>query len=139
MTHENSFLISGLRDRYARALGEVRSLDTRRKALKADLAHLKAVLRLCADDMDPSAIRAIRPVRKDRAQYFADALNILRLESAPMTTREIAKRLLAARDIAITDEALRPVEGAVLACMRRQEKAGVLSVKRNPNRWSIAP
>jgi len=136
---EDATLINGLRDRYARALGELRSLDTKRKALKSDLAHLRAVLRLCADDMDPSAIRAIRPVRKDRAHYFADALNVLRLEGVPMTTRAIAKRLLAARDIAITDESLRPVEGAVLACLRRQAKASVVSVQPSPNRWSIAP
>jgi hypothetical protein len=139
MPHENAYLISGLKDRFARALGELRAHDLRRKTLVTDLATLKAALRICAADVDPNSIAAIKPVRRDRAHYFAAALNVLRAEGAPMTTRQIAKRLLTASGHNITEDTLRPVEGALHACLSRQARTGLVTVTPHPKRWSIAP
>ena len=56
-----TFAISALRDKRARLLGEIESLERKAAKLRQDMANIDATLRLFHPDADPSHITPIRP------------------------------------------------------------------------------
>lgn len=138
----NTFLISGLRDRYARTVGELRSLEARRKALKADLVHLKATMRLCQADTD--GIEPIAP--QITRKWFSDgqctrmAIDILREAGKPLLIREIASQIMERRRIPETD--WRTFKGVCMSVrngLRHHDGREVIGDSEHPRAWAIAP
>lgn len=136
---ENTYAITALRSRYAHTLGELRAMEPKCDKLKEDLAHLAAVIRLFQPTSNLSAIPSIRPKAARRNSYLPQALTILRLANGPMTTREIAKRMLTLRGMVINERTLTPVESSLLTTLKRKVRDGDLIVTARPKRWSVAP
>ena len=95
-------VISALVTKRAELAGEIHALERRLAQLRADLIHIDAALVVFDPDATPDTIAPKRPVR--RSAWFAAgelsrlALEILRrADGEPLSTREIAHRVMAAR------------------------------------------
>ena len=135
----NSHAIFALRRRYAHTLGELRAMEPKCAKLKEDLAHLAAVIRMFQPSSNLPAIAPIKPRAPQKNSYLPQALTVLRLANAPMSTREIAKRILTLRGIEINERTLGPIESGLLTTLKRKARDGALTVTERPKRWSVAP
>jgi hypothetical protein len=126
-------LIHGLRRRYAETLGLIGTDST----LTEDLAHLAAVIRMFSPFEDLTAILPVRPYRHGRQRWSRDALRILRQANAPMTVRELAERVLAARGVDPTWMVLQGVEASLSAVLTRLERRGLIRGAGQPKRWGL--
>ncbi|WP_448188069.1 hypothetical protein [Azospirillum sp. sgz301742] len=82
--------------------GEMKACEDRAAQIRADLVHLDAVLRLLVKDVDPEAL----PTTKYRTSWLSKpgeakraVLDILREAGQPLTTIEIARRLMVQRGL----------------------------------------
>ncbi len=131
----NTYALYALRRKYGQTLGLQRIGDP---DAEADLAHLGAVIRMFSPDEDLSAIKPIRPYPQNRDRWNREALAVLRGEAAPMTAREIAKRLLTARGVEHTYRNLQRIECSLYVVLQKLEGAGVTRAGEKPRRWSAA-
>lgn len=129
----NTYCLTGLRRLYAEKLG--------RGGSKADLAHIRAVVRMISPDEDFRAIKAVRPHTNRKGQsgavWLRAALAVMRTADTPMTAREIALRVLEARGEAVTPEALATVQCSLLVTLKRRVGIGVVQHPGYPRRWSL--
>lgn len=128
-----TYVLTGLRRRYALTLGAIRSGVDRAQ----DLAHLGAVITMFNPGEDLSAIVAVRPHRPDRGHWVAKALTVLRTANAPLSAREIARRIMAADGIPPTDhKRLKSIECSLYATLGALEGDEVIAVVGRPKRWA---
>ena len=132
-------VIGGLRDKRAELAGMVNRLEQELAQHRASLVHLDATMRLFDPDIRPEEIRPrqlrahndwFRPGECLRLIY-----DVLRDAEQPVTTRDLAGRIMAAKGIAEADTRARQlVHKTVLASLTRAkqtiervETAGVVS------------
>lgn len=129
----NTYCLSGLRRLYGELLG--------RGGSKADLAHVRAVIRMLSPNEDFRAIRPIRPHTNRKggsgAVWLRAAFDVLRTANAPMTAREIAVGILERRGMAVTPETLATVQCSLLVTLRRRVGVGIVRHDTWPRRWSL--
>jgi hypothetical protein len=128
-------LLSGLKRRYAETLGLARADP----ALTDDLAHLAHVIRLFSPFEDLTAIRPIRPYKPQRRRWNRTAMTILRRANAPMTSRELARRVMWASDVAPDRRTLVSIDCSLQAVLARLERMDLLKATGKPRRWAISP
>lgn len=98
----DTFIISGLTSKRAELSGIIADLEKRAAQHRADLVHIDAVLRLYGEN-EPESI-APKAVRR-RNDWFKPGelarmvLDILRVASAPLTSREIAAQVMERRGL----------------------------------------
>jgi hypothetical protein len=126
-------LTHGLKRQYAYTLGMIARGEDRSE----DLAHLAAVICIFQPDADLAAIRPVRPCRKDRAKWLQAGLEVLRKEGSPMTGRAIARRLLEARGIPLTEKNLKRAECSLYFSFGRMEGDGLMRAEGSPKRWAV--
>lgn len=131
----NTYCLSGLRRLYGELLG--------RGGSKADLAHVRAVIRMLNPNEDFRTIHPIRPHTNRKggsgAVWLRAAFDVLRTANAPMTAREIALRVLEARGGPCDAETLQSVQCSLLFTLRRRVGVGIVRHDTSPRRWSLAP
>ena len=91
-------VLSGLVKRRAELAGEAEALRARLAQIATDLGHLDAVIRQFDSEYDLSAIRPKRPRGPDvakRGERSRFILKVLREAPEPVTTQEVARRLMA--------------------------------------------
>ena len=132
-------VICGLRDKRAELAGMVNRLEQELAQHRASLVHLDATMRLFDPDIRPEAIRPrqlrahndwFRPGECLRLIY-----DVLRDAAQPVTTRDLAGRIIAAKGIADADTRARQlIHKTILASLTRAkqtveriEAAGVVS------------
>ena len=125
-------LMHGLKRRYGEILGALDLFDNHVE----DLAHLSAVIRMFDPSADVSTIKPIRRYRRKRVKWLHTALKIMREANAPMTARDIAHRVLAARGEPPTNANLQRVECSMHAALARLEGRGIVRLEGTPKRWS---
>lgn len=129
----NTYCLTGLRRLYAEKLG--------RGGSKADLAHIRAVIRMMSPDEDFRAIKPVRPHTNRKGQsgavWLRAALDVLRTADAPMTAREIALRVLEARGEPYDAETLQSVQCSLLMTLKRRIGRGVTQCDGYPRRWTM--
>jgi hypothetical protein len=135
MAAENQ-LMFGLKRRYAQTLGRIEARDW---PAIVDLDALAAVILMFRPDTDLGAIKPIRPYRPKRSKWLAAALALLRETGQPMTAREIARRLLAAKGLPVTDKRIKSVECSLHFVLERLEGRGVVREPGQPKRWKAPP
>src|SRR6202022_3730652 len=126
-------IISALREKRAIVAGLIERLERKLEQHRVDLTHIDGVLRLFQPDRDPAEIKPKRTYAR-RTRYFArnelsrlcmDALRAS--DGAPMTTDEIAGRVIEVKGFAAADAALRKAIGEQsLALMRLFRKRGMV-------------
>jgi len=109
------YAISALRDKRARLLGEIESLERQAARLRHDMANIDATLRLFHPDADPSHITPIRP--RWRGVYFRMGerarlcLEALRDAGGPLRQGGVAEYVMRAKGM---DPADRPLQATIV-------------------------
>src|ERR1700730_450809 len=120
-------------------------LDNKKEAarLAQAMKHVEAVLKMIEPgyDVRPIAVRRRKPNPYfKRGTVFRCALDALRAAGRPLTVREIALAMLAAKRV--TDappKAVRDLFGAVQAALRNHKDGSVVEdTTAQPARWSLA-
>jgi hypothetical protein len=122
--------------------GKILDNKAQAKRLAEAMKHVEAVLKMIDPDYDvrPIAVRRRKPnAWFKRGTVFRCALDALRAAGKPLTIREIALAMLAAKRV--TDappKAVRDLFGAVQAALRNHKGGSVVEdVTAHPARWSI--
>lgn len=123
-----NYMAEGLAKARAELAGEIERTHERLRKLALDLEHIDATLRIVAPDMAVEAIKpkVFRPPADwaKRGEMARLVLSILRTAKAPMTTREIAERMLVERGIPSTTTALNDMTRRVACALRTQRERG---------------
>ncbi len=129
-----SFVVTGLRRKYAELKGRIRyTADCWNDAVLDDLRHVGLVLRIFSPGENLSAIPPKRPYKGERSKHWTrTALDVLREAGEPLTAREIAKRIAA---IEGDHAALSSIECSLHATLPR--RPGVAMVEGSPKRWRV--
>ncbi len=136
-------LVKTLRRTYAHKLGEIAAGVGDEAALRADLTHLAAVIRMFWPAQDFAAIRPIRPSTNRRGGngpvWFTSALDVLREAQEPLTAKEIVRRIMRARGEPEDGPEAVSAECSVLATLgRRRAEIGIVrSGTRRPFKWAV--
>ena len=132
-------VISSLRDKRSELAGMVERLERELVQHRANLTHLDATMRLFDPDIRPQEIRAKQ--QRVRGAWFrpGECLRLiydeLRDAAQPMTTRELAERIMRVKAMPATDERRRElIQKTILGSLNRAketieriEAAGVVS------------
>ena len=135
-------VISARASKRAAIAGEIHALEHRLAQLRADLIHIDAALVVFDPSAAPATIAPKRPVRRS-AWFAAGELSRLVLEilrraaGEPLSTREIAHRVMAARGLDEGDErSLRLIEKRVWNDLRRRA-GGLVEIAGKEGRCAV--
>ena len=132
-------VISALRNKRAELAGMLRQLEQQLVQQRADLAHLDAAMRLFDPEIRPNDIRPKQPRARNVWFRPGECLRLiydaLREATQPVTTRELAERIMRVKAIPAADDPRRElVQKTLLASLNRAketiariETAGVVS------------
>ena len=123
--------------------GKIKNNRKEAKRLAQDMWHVEAVIRMFEPGFNMTQIAAKRRNRSNpwfwRGEMIRQALDVLRLAEGPLTSREIAGRMLKAKGISgLTAAQMRGVVGAVQNSLRKHVGRTVRSVSEGmPARWKL--
>ena len=132
-------VINALRDKRGELAGMVNQLERQLALHRASLTHLDATMRLFDPDIRPQEIHARQ--QRARSAWFQSGeclrliYDVLRNAAQPVTTRELAERIMRVKAMAAADERQRDlVQNTILGSLNRAkqtieriEAAGVVS------------
>ncbi|WBH15011.1 hypothetical protein [Sphingomonas radiodurans] len=122
-------MVEGLAKKQAELAGEIERTHERLRSLAADPEHIDAMLRIIAPEMAVEAIKSkvVRPPAdwSKRGEMTRMVLSILRTARAPMTTREIAERMVVERGLQADTATLNSMARRVACALRTQREKGV--------------
>ena len=116
-------VIDGLQDKRLELVGLVGRLEQQLADHRVSLTHLDATLRL----FDPNLLlQDTDPQQRERVSWFRPGeclraiYDVLREAPQPLTTRDVAKRVIAAKDMTIADERTQAlIQKTILASLSR--------------------
>ena len=116
-------VIGGLQDKRLELVGLVGRLEQQLADHRVSLTHLDATLRL----FDPNLLlQDTDPQQRERVSWFRPGeclraiYDVLREAPQPLTTRDVAKRVIAAKDMTIADERTQAlIQKTILASLSR--------------------
>ncbi len=117
-------VIVALRDKRAELAGKVLNLEQQLAEHSASLAHVDATIQLFDPELRPEDARSRQ--QRTRSAWFRPGeclrliYDVLRDAAEPMTTRDLAARVMAARSISVSDNRQRElIEKTILASLNR--------------------
>jgi hypothetical protein len=120
-------VIGALRDKRAEVAGMLRQLEQQLVHQRANLAHLDATMRLFDPDIRPKDIRPKQP--RERNAWFrpGECLRLiydeLREATQPLTTRELAERIMCLKAMPVADNQRRElVQKTLLGSLNRAKQ-----------------
>ena len=123
------YMVTGLARKRAELAGEIERTHDRLRDLAADLEHVDATLRMIAPEMVVEAIKSkvFRPPAdwSKRGEMTRMVMSVLRTARAPMTTREIAERMVVERGLVADTNTLNSMTRRVACALRRQRELGL--------------
>jgi hypothetical protein len=132
-------VIGALRNKRAELAGVLRQLEQQLGQQRADLAHLDATMRLFNPDIRPNDIGAKQPRARNAWFRPGECLRLiydeLREAPQPLTTRELAERIMRLKAISAADDQRRErIQKTLLGSLNRAKQtiarieiAGVVS------------
>jgi hypothetical protein len=136
-------VVNSLRRKRAEISGMVRDLERRAVALRRDLAHIDAALKIFAPGIDADAIKALRPRRPKNRLFGYKELSIRvmnALREAPeggVTAETVAARIVADKGLEpLAEPTIGRMVAAMLPVMRRRGIA-VKTGEREAARWAL--
>ena len=116
-------VIGGLQDKRSELVGLVGRLEQQLADHRVSLTHLDATLRL----FDPNLLlQDSDPQQRERVSWFRPGeclraiYDVLREAPQPLTTRDVAKRVMAAKDMTVADERTQAlIQKTILASLSR--------------------
>jgi hypothetical protein len=137
-----SHVVVALRKKYARTIGMLLVHEGDPIRLTADATHLAAALLIFKPDENVLAIKPIRPWTNHRGEntgtWARMALDILRQAKRPMTTREIANKIAAAKGVK-GYLGTNSIECALHLTLERRIGMGIVRLEGSPKRWAVEP
>jgi hypothetical protein len=134
----NLYVIAALTKRYGRAKGELGLLTADREKVKADMAHLGAVLAMFEPGIDLDAIPPRRPYKPARGRWNRTAMEVLRKANHPLKAFELARLVMSAQGVPPDRATLYSIGYSLQAVLVRLERQGLVVATGKPRRWSIA-
>ena len=120
-------VIGALRNKRSELDGMLRQLEQQLVQQRANLAHVDATMRLFDPDIRPKDIRPKQP--RTRNAWFRPGeclrliYNELREATQPVTTRELAERIMRVKAIPVADDQRRErVQKTLLASLNRAKQ-----------------
>jgi len=120
-------IIGALRDKRSELAGIVMSLERQLIAHRASLTHLDATMRLFDPELRPEEISPRQ--RRNCNAWFRPGeclrliYDVLRDAPEPVTTRELAERIVAMKNLAVTDDRQRAlIQKTILASLNRAKE-----------------
>ena len=132
-------VIGALRNKRAELAGVLRQLEQQLVRQRANLAHVDATMRLFDPDIRPNNIRSKQPRARNAWFRQGECLRLiydeLREATQPITTRELAERIMRLKAMPAMDDRRRELVQKTLlgslnrarATIARVETAGVVS------------
>lgn len=122
-----SYVIGALRNKRAELAGMLRQLEQQLVEQRADLAHLDATMRLFDPNIQPKDIRPRQPRERNAWFRAGECLRLiydeLREATQPVTTRELAERIMRVKAIPVADNDRRErVQKTLLASLNRAKE-----------------
>lgn len=136
------YVLNGLIKRRAELAGEIEALHDKLHKMLADLETLDQALSIFDPTLPVETIkpRAFRPP-SDWAEYgqmTRIVLNILRMSSEPMSTRDIATQMLIERALSSDDRRLlNNMTKRVGVALRRQRDQDIVRSWQGPGMWML--
>lgn len=122
------YVLQGLVKRRAEIAGEMARMQQELGLHAKNLEHLDATIKLIAPDYEPEGIapKLFRPPEdwSKRGQMSRMILSILRTAKEPMTTREIASKLILERGLAMDAKLLKLMSKRVGSALRDMREKG---------------
>ena len=124
-------VIDGLRDKRAEPVGLVDCLEQQLADHRVSLTHLDATMRLFDPDLllqttEPQP----QPQPRERVPWFRPGeclraiYDVLREAAQPVTTRDVARRVIAAKGITVADDRTQAlIQKTILASLSRAKSA----------------
>ncbi len=140
----NHPVLSALIQKHAELGGLIRANRKQGAKFAAEMKQIEAVIRMFAPSYNVRAISAKRrnvgnPWFK-RGTLFRSALDVMREAQGPLTAREIAERLLAAKGADATKRQREKLQAGILGSLRDYEGKDVEVVgEGTPARWALKP
>jgi len=136
-------VIVALRDKRSALAGVVNRLEQELVEHRTNLAHLDATMRLFDPDVRPEKIRPRR--LRDRNAWFRPGeclrliYDVLREAAKPLTTRELAERIIDAKSIpAIDDHQRMLIPKTMLGSLNRAKETIERSVTAGVVKWRVS-
>lgn len=136
-------VVTALVERRARTSGELKKAELRVEALKADLAAIDACIRMFNAEYDIAAIPAKvtnerSPALLPKGTGSRKALDILRASGEPLSSWDLARRILIGLDKETDDKSVLMLAKTIHSSFSRQRNP-VVSLDRNtwPGRWRV--
>lgn len=115
-------VIGGLRDKRAELVGMVGRLEQQLADYRVSLTHLDATMRL----FDPDLLLAVDLQQRERVSWFRPGeclrtiYDVMREAPQPLTTRDVARRVIAAKGITVADDRTQSlIQKTILASLSR--------------------
>lgn len=115
-------VIGGLRDKRAELVGMVDRLEQQLADYRVSLTHLDATMRL----FDPDLLLAVDLQQRERVSWFRPGeclrtiYDVMREAPQPLTTRDVARRVIAAKGITVADDRTQSlIQKTILASLSR--------------------
>jgi hypothetical protein len=135
-------VIGALRNKRAELAGMLRQLEQQLAQQRANLAHVDATMRLFDPDIRPKDIRPRQP--RERNAWFrpGECLRLiydeLREATQPLTTRELAERIMRLKAIPPADNDRRErVQKTLLASLNRAKQTITRLESAGVVRWQL--
>jgi hypothetical protein len=133
----NLYVINALTRRYAKAKGEMQGLLCDREAVRADMAHLGAVLGMFEPGIDLAAIRPQRPYKARRGRWTRTALDILKKANRPLKARELARLVMSRHGINADHDVMVSIACGLQGSLGKLAALGLVTITGKPRRWAI--
>lgn len=135
------YVLTGLVKKRAELAGELAHMHDAIAEAVRNLEHLDAAIRIIAPDYEPEGIapKLFRPPEdwSKRGQMGRMVLSILRNAKEPITTREIASRMILERGLAMDAKLLRVMTKRVGAALREQRERGRVQSDEGPGTYQL--
>lgn len=121
--------------------GKILDNKAEAKRLAASMKAVEAVLKMLQPgyDIRPIAIRRRTPNPWfKRGTVFRHAIEVLKAAEKPLTTREVARRMLQAKGVPLAHKAVRHLAGSVQSSLHNHKGGSVVAHDQTtPVRWSL--
>lgn len=127
---ENEHTLNALSRKRGEIVGQITHLQDSLRALTVDLDHIDAALRIIKPDIDlePIKVRPVPPVHRAFAGEISQiALAMLREAGSPLTSADIAERVMKERGLDLRDARLRlTMVKRIGAALNKWKREGVI-------------
>ena len=135
-------VIATLREKRSALAGMVMGLEQQLAEHRASLTHVDATMRLFDPQLRPEEIRPRR--QRTRSAWFRPGeclrliYDVLREAPEPVTTRELAARIMAVKSIVVSDDRQRElIEKTILASLNRTRETIERIKTAGVVRWQV--